>query len=242
MVLAALQIRSLGKILKPWYACSVAENATLSDVYNEFSSGILDQGMPLAEKYQTVCATASIGRTPQQLTRISCSVQVAEAVSSLGMYIEFNIAATCDNEGLQRQSAVQPETSAVNAFTILMSASKTKSSVPAKYDITQPNAKLKLKNDMIDWLSENKLGRENAYTETIGRTFVTLLLRFYGMLMGIFRLYMIVDVVFLRCSAHFRDTTNLSCGRREDATRAIRKHLSLQRIQVHFLPWPVHHT
>ena len=88
--------------------------------------------------------------------------------------IEFNIAATCDNEGLQRQSAVQPETS-VNAFTILMSASKTKSSVPAKYDITQPSAKLKLKNDMIDWLSENKLGRENAYTETIGRTFVNTL-------------------------------------------------------------------
>ena len=171
MGLAVLQIRSLGKILKPWYACSVAEKATLSDVYNEFSCGILDQGMPLAEKYQTVCATAFIGRMPQQLTQISYSVQVAEAVSSLGMYIEFNIAAACDNEGLQRQSAVQPETP-VNAFTILMSASKTKYSVPAKYDITQPNAKLKLKNDMIDWLSENKLGWENAYTETIGRTFV----------------------------------------------------------------------
>ena len=54
MVLAVLQIRSLGKI--------VAENATLSDVYNEFSSGILDQGLPLPEKYQTVCATASIGK------------------------------------------------------------------------------------------------------------------------------------------------------------------------------------
>ena len=221
MVLAVLQIRSLGKILKPWYACSVAENATLSDVYNEFSSGILDQGMPLAEKYQTVCATASIGRTPQQLTRISCSVQVAEAVSSLRMYIEFNIAATCDNEGLQRQSTVQPETS-VNAFTILMSASKTKSSFPAKYDITQPNAKLKLKNDMIDWrLSENKLGWENAHTETIGRTFVNTLAEVLWYVDGNFQTCLIVDVVFLRCFAHFRDTTNLSCRRREDTTRAI---------------------
>ena len=40
----------------------------------------------------------------QQLTRISCSVQVAEAVSSLGMYLEFHTAAISDNEGLQSQS------------------------------------------------------------------------------------------------------------------------------------------
>ena len=59
MVMAVLQIRSLGKILNPWYACNVAKNATLSDVYSEFSSGSLDQGMPLPEKYQT---TAYIGQ------------------------------------------------------------------------------------------------------------------------------------------------------------------------------------
>ena len=81
MVLAVLQIRSLGKILNPWYAYNVADNATLSDVYNEFSSGSLDQGMPLPEKYQT---TAYIGKRPDQLTRINCYVQVAEAVSFLG--------------------------------------------------------------------------------------------------------------------------------------------------------------
>ena len=99
MVPAVLQIRSLGKILKPSYACNAAENATLSDVYNEFGSGSLDQGVPLPEKYQT---TASIGKKPDQVTMISCSVQVA--VSSLGMHLEFHIAAISDNEGLQIQS------------------------------------------------------------------------------------------------------------------------------------------
>ena len=123
MVMAVLQIRSLGKILKPWCACTVAENATLSDVYNEFSSGSLDQSVPLPEKYQT---TAYIGKRPDQVTRISCSVQIAEAVSFLGMYLEFHTAAIGDNEGLQIQSNAQPEAS-VNAFTMLMSASKVKS-------------------------------------------------------------------------------------------------------------------
>ena len=41
---------------------------------------------------------------PDQLTRISCSVQIAEAVSSLGMYLEFHTAAIGDNEGLRSQS------------------------------------------------------------------------------------------------------------------------------------------
>ena len=123
MVMAVLQIRSLGKILNPWYASNVAGNATLSDVYNEFSSGSLDQGMPLPEKYQT---TAYIGKRPDQFTRISSSVQVAEAVNSLGMYLEFHIAAIRDIEGLQIQSNAQPEAS-VNAFTTSTSASKAKS-------------------------------------------------------------------------------------------------------------------
>ena len=60
MVMAVLQICSLGKILNPWYASNVAKNATLSDVYNKFSSGSLDHGMPLPEKYQTTAFAREI--------------------------------------------------------------------------------------------------------------------------------------------------------------------------------------
>ena len=45
----------------------------------------------------------------------------------------------------------------------------------AKYNIMQPSVTLKLKNDMIDCLSENKLGWGSAYSETNGRTFVNTL-------------------------------------------------------------------
>ena len=45
----------------------------------------------------------------------------------------------------------------------------------AKYNIMQPSVTLKLKNDMIDCLSENKLGWESAYSETNSCTFVNTL-------------------------------------------------------------------
>ena len=154
MVLAVLQIRSLGKILNPWYACNVAKNATLSDVYNEFSSGNLDQGMPLPEKYPT---TAYIGKRPDQLTRIS---------RYAWMYLEFDTASTGDNEGLQIQSNAQPEAS-VNAFTMLISASKAKSCVLAKYNIMQPSVTLKLKNDTIACLRIHLVGKVPTARQTV---------------------------------------------------------------------------
>ena len=63
----------------------------------------------------------------------------------------------------------------VNAFTMLMIASKAKLCVPAKYNVMQPNTQLKLKNVIINWLSENILSWESAYSETNNRTFVNTL-------------------------------------------------------------------
>ena len=54
--------------------------------------------------------------------------------------------------------------------------------------------------------------------------------------------YMIVVVIFLRCSTIFRNKTNQNFGKREDKMKAIWKHLSLQHFGVHFLPWLTHRT
>ena len=58
---------------------------------------------------------------------------------------------------------------------MLMSASKAKLCVPTKYDIMQTSVTLKVKNDMIDCLSENTLGWESSYSETNSCTFVNTL-------------------------------------------------------------------
>ena len=63
MVLVVLRIRDGAKILKEWYACGVPEMTTLIDVYLEFSSGFLDNSLPLADEYRTTSVEASIGRT-----------------------------------------------------------------------------------------------------------------------------------------------------------------------------------
>ena len=62
MVLVVLRIRNGAKILKEWYACGVPETTTLINVYLEFSSGFLDNSLPLADEYRT-SVEASIGRT-----------------------------------------------------------------------------------------------------------------------------------------------------------------------------------
>ena len=67
------------------------------------------------------------------------------------------------------------KSSAMNAFSVLLQAAKERSHVPTKYTIKQPNAKLTLKNDVIEWLAQNQLGWEKAFAESVGRTFVNTL-------------------------------------------------------------------
>ena len=43
----------------------IPDNAILSDVYNEYSAGILDQSVPLPDRYNTAFIVASIERSPQ---------------------------------------------------------------------------------------------------------------------------------------------------------------------------------
>ena len=53
MVFTILQIRSGAKIKKKWYGCNVSDEMTFSDLYAEFSYGVLDNNFALPEKYNT---------------------------------------------------------------------------------------------------------------------------------------------------------------------------------------------
>ena len=44
MPFVIMQIRCGSRVLKPWYGCVVAEEASVSDVYSDYSGGILDSG------------------------------------------------------------------------------------------------------------------------------------------------------------------------------------------------------
>ena len=77
--------------------------------------------------------------------RVSLDVPVGEAVSSVGNYVDFNVE-------LQETET----TATVNAFTVLLQGARDRSCLPEKWNSS--NAKLRLKNSIIDWLTLKKLG------------------------------------------------------------------------------------
>ena len=60
-----------------------------------------------------------------------------------------------------------------DAFAILLQGAKENTSLPEKW--SPSNAKLKLKNGIIDWLAQNKLGWEAAMAKQLGLKFVNTL-------------------------------------------------------------------
>ena len=74
-------------------------------------------------------------------------------------------------------NAETPETQTtteVDAFTILMSASKKANHLPEKHPNVTKN-KLKLHHDVIDWLAEQSVGFLSTNKESLGKTFVNTL-------------------------------------------------------------------
>lgn len=157
-----VQIRAGIKVLKPWYGCLFPEQETLSDLFQSYAAGILDNSSALPDAYMNTGVSCSVGKSKQELISTSCSVQVGIAVSTLGCYIVFSVA-----------GEVASRSSVVNAATVLMQAAKDRFSVPKKWSVC--NSKLKMKNDMIDWLVQMKLGWEPAYAQQLGTVFINTL-------------------------------------------------------------------
>ena len=93
-MLVILQIRSGSKVLKSWYGCSVTEQLQLFDLFTQFAAGNLDNSsaLRLPDEYSTAAVECAIGRgKDKDLTKVSVSLTVAEAVSALGQFIDFNV-------------------------------------------------------------------------------------------------------------------------------------------------------
>ena len=74
-------------------------------------------------------------------------VAVGEAVSLLGPFVDF---------GVQEQERAASVSATVDAFEVLLQGARDKTFLPEKWNAT--NAKLSLKNGIIDRLAKNKLG------------------------------------------------------------------------------------
>lgn len=165
MVFVIVQIRSQCRILKNWFGCIVAEQLTLVDLYNQYASGQLDNSAAAPSEFATAMIHCSLGRSKHELVRVSSDVPVGEAVSTLGQFVDFNV--TVEAQETTTASAT------VDAFTILLQGAKNKTSLPEKWSAT--NGKLRMRNDVIDWLAKNKLGWEAALAKHVGVTFVSTL-------------------------------------------------------------------
>ena len=89
MVFIVVPARCGAKVLKSWYGCVVDDFSTLSDVYNDFSGGTLDDGPAIPENYQGAAVAAYVGRTKTSLTRVNSQCPLGEAVSAFGQLFSF---------------------------------------------------------------------------------------------------------------------------------------------------------
>ena len=176
MVFLVVQIRSGPKVLKPWYGCVINESCTLCDVFTEFSGGRLDGSLPIPAEYSGTAVEAFVGAKRTELTRVSCECTVGEAITALGQYVEYTVSVMSMN--------VETSSNKADAMAILMKGTQERSNLPNKWRVDVPNQKLKLKNDIIDWLQTNKLGWEPSYSQQLGAAFVNALANTLWMIDG----------------------------------------------------------
>ena len=142
----------------------MAEQVTFIDLYNQYASGQLDNSEAIPAEFATSRVACSLGRNKCEMVMVSPDVAVREAVSTLGQFVDF---------GIEEQERAASGSVTVDAFEILLQGARDKTFLPEKWNAT--NAKLSLKNSIIDWLAKNKLGWEAALAKHVGLTFVSTL-------------------------------------------------------------------
>ena len=60
-------------ILKDWFGCKYNNTNNLLELYNDFSSGAIDKGAPMAQSAR-ICASAGRSKTPED----KCPVSVCD--------------------------------------------------------------------------------------------------------------------------------------------------------------------
>ena len=159
---------------KRWYGTQFLPNENFIDLYNRFASVEIDV-KPVDDKYSNSAISVYASQNVNHITKIlidSCLL-VADVLPSIGKFVEFLISSVDDTPCPSVQST---------AFDIMMASSKFRV-LPEKCDPI--NKKVELKNNIIDWLSKNKVGWSAGCVETTGVYFLIVLQRFFGRLMAI---------------------------------------------------------
>ena len=179
MPFVIVQIRSGARPLERWYGCVVGETTTVADVFADFSSGALDGGNAIPEEYRTSSVEATVGKTKSDMIHVSPQCCISDVVSALGQYVEFSVevAGPSGADGVPSISgSEQAQNSGTqNAFMLLMASSRQTASLPSKWEIKTPNKKLEMKNYVIDFLENNKLGWDPSHAQQCGTAFVNTL-------------------------------------------------------------------
>ena len=78
-------------MIKIWYWCVVPDQVTSADLYHQYASGQLDMSTEVPVELLTTHISCCIGRSKQELIRVSPDVEVGDAVSTLGHVLNFNV-------------------------------------------------------------------------------------------------------------------------------------------------------
>lgn len=125
VVFLVCQIRAQSRILKKWYGCSVAEQVTRIDLYNQYAFGRLDNLEGVPAEFVNCRVTCFLGHDKCEMVMVSTDVVVGKAVSLLGPFIDFNIEE-------QEQERAASGSATVDAFAILLQRAREKTFLPEK--------------------------------------------------------------------------------------------------------------
>ena len=153
---------------------------------------------------------------------VSPDVAVGEAVSTTGRFGGF------DAEEQERAASGSVK---VDAFETLLQGAMDKTFLPEKWNAN--NAKLSLKNSIIDWLVKNKLGWQAALAKYVGLMFVSAILRLHTYMQAVHHLEMMCGPHQSECWVHSIKGGLRPCGlvSNSDWCMTLSRCLKLQPIQ-----------
>ena len=161
------------KPIKDWFGCSIEVNVTLSEVYDEFFAGKFD-GESLNDEGMSSFSSVFVGTNKVEMTKVSPTVRLADAVGSLGSFIKFVLAPNVDDEDTDLEPDPRPRPK--NAFVLLMEGSKNRNTtLPPEFTDARNTSKVRLKNDLRSWLASNSVGWSADSAQSLGVTFINTL-------------------------------------------------------------------
>ena len=131
--------------IKDWFGYSLVVDLTLDNLYDEFCNGKFDDD-PI--EYDNRCALSYVkvgaSKSISSLTKVSPCSSVTDVEKSLGPFVMFVISSD--------RPAPVLHTAGTNAFSVLMTNTRTKSrSLPPQFSEQRHPQKSKLKKDILQW-------------------------------------------------------------------------------------------